>query len=411
MIKNDDPIKMWEQDGDLEKMRRFFTRITEDGRKEKIKQLVLAKLAQERDSSDRENSTADPQLDSTRLNKNPLLRIWLRTKQFWQNSWQRWRWKMTLPVAALVLVVVIGQQGLLHNNFFGLKGYSGADTVQSAGGAGMMSMDGEIARNTLESKEMAPTASYDDAGRAVLPPVMPVPEAPPADKSLPRKITHNLYANIQVTDIETAVERLTELAASYGGYIVDSQINNYEHNAYARISMKIPADQFDGVRGSLKEVGKVLNQHLRANDITNQYYDAETRLRNWQAQEQRYLEILQEADTVGDIIQVESALSNIRMQIEQLQGQLKLWDHEVAYSTLEAELHTKESPVTVNDPWQPISLQETWKACQDAVLKSISSLWNWLNYLVVGIGYALPVLIILGIAYPLYRRRKKRKTD
>ena len=175
------------------------------------------------------------------------------------------------------------------------------------------------------------------------------------------------------------------------------------------MTFKIPADKFEGVRSSLAEIGKVLNQHISADDITNQYYDADTRLKNWQAEEQRYLDILRQAKSVNDILSVENSLSNIRMQIEQLKGQLKLWDNEVAYSTIQVQLQTKPNPVRVNEPWQPISWHTTWQAAKNAVLKTISASWNFLNYLVVGLGYALPFLILGGAGYLGYRQWRRKK--
>jgi hypothetical protein len=110
---------------------------------------------------------------------------------------------------------------------------------------------------------------------------------------------------------------------------------------------------------------------------------------------------------VEDILKIESYLSDVRIQIEQLKGQLKLWDHEVAYSAVTINLQTTPNPVNVNDPWQPISWSKTWQAAQDAVLKAVSSAWNGLNMIIVGIAYTLPYLALIGVLYGIYRVVKK----
>jgi len=419
VIKKDDPLKLWEQDGDMERMREFFGKITDGGKKDQIKQLVLAKLAEEQNQKTKANyeegSADKPNPSERRKGLVP------KFKTAWKNSWERWHWKMALPAVALILLIVIGQTGIL-----GQSGLIILPQTKSASPAGMAAntepataaMDGyaanDVSRESFSQPQVkgAPAMSKE-LSMADAPPIAPPipgpePEAPPADSSLPRKITHDLNATLQVDDIESAVDQLNSMAKRLGGYVVDSQMDNQQNNAYANMTIKIPAVQFDGARNGLKEIGKVLNQHLTANDITNQYYDADTRLRNWQAEEQRYLEILKQANTVNDIILVENSLSNIRMQIEQLKGQLKLWDHEVAFSTIQVQLQTKPSPVNVDEPWQPISWHETWEASQNAVLKTISTIWNFFNYLVVGLGYALPLILIGGTGYLIYRQWLKK---
>ncbi len=425
MRKQVDPLRLWEQDGDLELMKKFFNNLSGKDEKERIKQMVLAKLAQD--------GTRDTQIgQASRVERDPYKEhasLPARIKGAWQNSWRRWGWKMALPVAAMVLVAVIGQAGL---GGLGDKQPASSPASQKAtanlsvgnspaseNAAG--SADSGTGRRSAHSSAATPPTGFGsqasslgggqtkDKAQVIVPPTPPA--APPADPSLPRKITRNMSATLQVEKVETAADKLNSLAQSLGGYTVDSQLDNQQDssNAVAHVTFKIPADKFEGVRSSLAEIGKVLNQHISADDITNQYYDADTRLKNWQAEEQRYLDILRQAKSVNDILSVENSLSNIRMQIEQLKGQLKLWDNEVAYSTIQVQLQTKPNPVRVNEPWQPISWHTTWQAAKNAVLKTISASWNFLNYLVVGLGYALPFLVLAGAGYLGYRQWRRKK--
>jgi len=219
-----------------------------------------------------------------------------------------------------------------------------------------------------------------------------------------------LTLTLEVATINNSVTQISNEAQQLGGYVVESEQNGSDSQASAHLALKIPADKLNGLRDSLSTWGKILDQHMLANDITNQYYDSQVRLQTLETEEKRYLEILNQAKTVEDVLKVENALSNIRQQIEQLKGQLKLWNNLVDYSTVNLQLVTQQSPnFNVKNPWQPIAWSHTWKATQDAVLKTISSAWNALNYLVVGLGYAFPYLIIGALGWGFYRAWKKWK--
>ncbi len=452
MSRQDDPLLLWEQDGDLERMKMFFGGLSSGGDKERIKEMVLVKLEQNEDAKPGieqaavdipEHMVAEPKQTVDKPERmmgeritNPLS-FPGKIKMMGRRVWQRWGWKLALPAMALVLVAFIGQAGLSgqlgKGSFLSQAKTGSAVSDQSAASAPNYAAKSEEQRQS-SSASMADVGAGQSQGStdslimadgltpapnnresyatAVVPPI-PGPAVPPADADLPRKITHNLNIALQVENIEPALQKLTDMAQNMGGYIVDSQMDNQQNAAdsAARITLKVPAAKLESARSSLSEIGKVLHQHLIANDITNQYYDADTRLKHWQAEEKRYTDILNQAKTVDDILKVEQALSNIRMQIEQLQGQLKLWNHEVAFSTISLQLQTKPNPVNVDEPWQPVSWGKTWEAAQNAVLKTISSIWNALNYLVVGLGYALPFMILGGAGYFAYLKWRKSRSE
>ena len=426
MMKKD-AFTLWEQEGDLERMKLFFKNVSPSiEEKERIKQLALEKIHEEEERS-AEQGTLQKGSQIPELPRSGSESIRDRIRRGLKSIWWRWQWKFAIPVVALVLIVSLGQAGMNGSLDFPLGKMGKATQSQ-----GMMKNSTELYDMTspVSPKAEAPADSRAgisgfaagapptnagakskgaaDSSIAIAPiPPQPEPQAPPADEGLPRKITYNMDANLQVKDVNPALDRITREAIGLGGYVVESSQNQYQNSSSAHAILKIPSSQLEGFRGLLTEVGKVLNQHTTANDITNQYYDAETRMRTLEAQEARYLEILKEAHTVEDILKIESYLGNIRMQIEQLKGQLKLWDHEVSYSTITINLQTTPNPVNITDPWQPVSWTKTWQAAQDAVLKTLSSTWNGLNYLIVGIAYVIPYLLLIGVVFVIYKGIRK----
>ncbi len=421
-MREQDFNQLWEGDDHGNSINSFFLSPKIDpAQKAHIKALALEKLAEGKYSSESlQMITPDPN-HNKRLRSN--FRAWLKT------LWWRWQWKLAVPVVALVFLSIIGSQfipqitqkssskSIADNR--SSKEYATMNQQYSVAGAPSM-MPYEAASLAVPEVKLEKSFTSSTTRQAsevmtgdadgIPGPIPPSPMVPPADPNFAKKITHNLNAILQVSNITDTINKLNQDFQQMGGYIIDSRQNGQELGEYGHITAKIPAAKFESFRTTLPNIGKILSQSQTANDITNQYYDAQTRLQNWEAEQVRYMDILKEAKTVDDILKVEGALANIRQQIEQLKGQLKLWNNEVDYSTIQLDLQNTTSPILkISDPWQPVSWLKTWKATKDAVLKTLSSTWNALNYALVGIGYAFPYLILLGIIYMSYRLLKKRK--
>jgi hypothetical protein len=388
---------------DLDQLNTFFLGPKiEPGLKERIKELTLEKLANE-----------DNIAENLSGNKNKRLNIWgSRIYNGFKTLWWRWQWKLSIPLVILLFFGFIGIHAAQQINFSNSESRLGSLSEKTKGNSEGrqnafsdepgISNDGSSSTATTEKANT--TLSKDSSA------IPPDSMFPPADPDLPKMITYNLNANIQVFNVTEALNKLNQDVQQIGGYVVNSQLYYHESNEYGHFTAKIPSDKFDNFRLSIPNMGKILSLNQTANDITNQYYDAQTRLQNWEAEQARYLEIIKQAKTIEEILKVEGSLANIRQQIEQLKGQLKFWNNAVQYSTVQIELQPEITPVfNVTDPWQPVSWAKTWKAFQDAILKTLSVTWNTINYGIVALAYILPIVTIIGIIYLAYRFLRKIK--
>lgn len=402
-----DGITLWREEGDLDRMNLFFQKNNPSPeQKERIKELTLTRIQEEEAKLPREGFDSS-ELQDFEEYKNPFLQ---RLSHLFKSL--RWNktFKVVLPLVILFVLVWAGKGFPPTFGSLDQQKSAAPETMNQAASAPKQSADMaySTASESLASGAGQPSVARDSG---VTNPKAPEVVPPPIDANIERKITYNIYLSLQVEDLNQEIERLTQDVKNMGGYVAESYHDNSTGNDNARVTLKIPTNQLDQFQASLSERGKILNQQSTANDITAQYYDAETRLHNWEAQEQRYLELFKEAKNLDEILKVEDALNNIRLQIEQLKGQLKLWDHEVAYSTVQLNLQTNTRPVKIEDPWEPITFAKTWIAAKAAVLKTISFIWNALNYLIVGIAYALPFLglgiLVYGVYYFLRKKHHK----
>ncbi len=185
------------------------------------------------------------------------------------------------------------------------------------------------------------------------------------------------------------------------GYIAgtDAQANP-ETNQQIRsgvISFMVPEAKLDDTIDRLIKMGKLQNEHISGQDVSAQYVDLQARLQNEEAQRDAMLALLQRAQSISDIIAVQTQLGQITGAIEQLKGQIAYIDHNTAYSTVSVQLTEAGAPVSS----APVDSWGFATAFSDAAHNFVTTL----NYLVTGLGAIGPIVILLGLGYLLWRRR------
>jgi len=162
------------------------------------------------------------------------------------------------------------------------------------------------------------------------------------------------------------------------------------------ITFMVPAAKFDETIDKLAKMGKVQNEHISGNDVSAQYVDLQARLANQEAQRNAMLALLKRAQSIADIIAVQTQIGQITGQIEQLKGQIQYIEHNTTYSTVTVNLLEVGAPVQTasQDSWGFVS------ALGDAAHNFVTTI----NYVVTGLGAIGPILILLGVGYLLWRR-------
>jgi hypothetical protein len=142
-----------------------------------------------------------------------------------------------------------------------------------------------------------------------------------------RKIVRTGDMTLEVNDITVAITGVAAVAKDLNGYVVSSNKSGDQDITYGQISIRVPSDRFDEAFDKLRQLAvNVPNERTDSQDITEQYSDLQTQLRNLEATEAQYLEILKKAEKVEDILAVQRELSNVRGQIEQIKGRIQYLD-------------------------------------------------------------------------------------
>ncbi len=217
------------------------------------------------------------------------------------------------------------------------------------------------------------TMVVSSQSRAVAPEAMP--SRPPELEGMEKKIIRNGNLTIESKDLKSSRTRLDTLVGFYSGYVSAESFNDQEDQLSYNITCRIPADKFDlFISGVESGPDKVISKSVNANDVTEQYYDVKIRLENERQVEKRYLELLAQARTVKDILDIEEKLGKVRQEIESKEGRLRYLDDQVGYSTLNIWIYQKKDikyePADRDGFGQRLkkSLHKGWQGFVDFVL-------------------------------------------
>jgi len=216
-----------------------------------------------------------------------------------------------------------------------------------------------------------------------------------------RKIVKNGYMTLEVNDITAAITGVTAIAKDLNGYVVSSNKQGVQDITYGQISIRVPSDSFDEAFDKLRKLAvNVPNESTNSQDVTEQYTDLQAQLRNLEATEAQYLEILKKAEKVEDILAVQRELSNVRGQIEQIKGRIQYLERTSDMALIDVNLQ-KTKPIG-GTAWSAL---ETLKSAARGLVtfgKALADILIW-------VAIFSPVWIIILVVVLYFTRWRKAK--
>jgi len=207
------------------------------------------------------------------------------------------------------------------------------------------------------------------------------------DTDTERKIIQKASLSIEVESFQSSSDTLTEIVERSSGFVSDSYsyVTDTGHKR-GDITLRVPTDRFLSVIAEIEQIGTVKSKHASGEDVTEKYIDLKARLNNSKRQEKRLLEILDMAENVKEVLEVEHELERVRNDIERLTGSINYLDNRVELATISVSLYEPE-PITHS--W---GIRDTFRDAFEAFVSVIRGL-------IIFVGYALPILILVGLGW------------
>lgn len=222
------------------------------------------------------------------------------------------------------------------------------------------------------------------------------------------KIIKTANVSIEVFDYLNARLKVDSILAKHKGYITNEAFQETNTLKSNNITIRVPAQDFDPLLNDFASIAKKVDyQNIYTQDVTEEYIDVKTRLKNKLEVEKTYRNHLRNAKDIEDILKIENKLAEIRSEIESAQGRLKYIDHQVNLSTVSLYLYQK-----LEYKYIPEELPGFWQRVKEGIG------WGWKGFLwfLILLVKLWPLWLLVIIVYfslikvrSYLKNRKKRE--
>ncbi|WP_413432532.1 DUF4349 domain-containing protein [Crateriforma spongiae] len=274
--------------------------------------------------------------------------------------------------------------------------------MPEAGYSGKMaSVDtAEAAAYESESADalMSALAEADGSGNA----------ADRANGATKRRIIYQTRLSMVVEDYQVFEAKLPQLVRDHDGFVSNAETNRrYRDEQSGTWVVRVPVDRYDGFLAGVMGLGFAESRKEDAQDVTEEYVDVESRIKNSQRLEQRMVDLLEErSGKLSDVLEIERELARVREEIERMQGRLRVLADRTTLATVTIQCREERKYTPPAAPTFTSRIGQSWS-------HSLASLrLTAENAVVLAVG-AVPWLVVGGfVLLPTvwwWRRRRRRR--
>ncbi|HEX7586225.1 MAG TPA: DUF4349 domain-containing protein [Patescibacteria group bacterium] len=218
-----------------------------------------------------------------------------------------------------------------------------------------------------------------------------------------KKVIKNGNLTLKVDNADRSAEKISQIAKDNDGEIFSSNFyENAKNIKSGSITVKVPVANFEKTFSELKKVATlVVQESTSGQDVTEEYADLQSQLKNKQAEEQQFVQILGQAQKIQDILDVTQELSRVRGEVETLQGRIKFLNSQTDMASISISL-TEDTNITLADSWRP------WQVVKNSVNALVKKAQGFVDFVIVLVIAAIPLILLYALlVYVIYRIGRK----
>lgn len=264
-------------------------------------------------------------------------------------------------------------------------------TPDAANGAGIYTEDSDYFYEPSDSYEGSYESSFAGSGE---------------NARAGRKLIRTVSLQVETMDFDALLSYVQSRTQELGGYVEKLNSDNgssyystnysgsgYRNERNASLTLRIPKSNLDMFLSQVAENGNITSRSEQETDVTLDYVDLDSHKAVLLAEQERLLSFLEQAETVEEMIMLESRLSEVRYQIESMERQLRTYDNQVEYSTVYLSITEVVELTPV-----PVRQQTTWERIGDGFMSSLKNIGKGFREFFVWFVTALPYLVLLAAA-------------
>jgi hypothetical protein len=245
--------------------------------------------------------------------------------------------------------------------------------------------------------EMAPAVRQ--ASDKVPPPPSSTPEI--KQEVIKKKIIKDGRLGLRVSELEKTKVRIDTLVHAHSGYFANESFNNTDYESSYTLKIRIPCANFEKFIAAIERgESEILYKEIDARDVTDEFIDLGTRLENKRNYLKRYSELLKQAKSVKEILEIEEKIRVLEEEIESTTGRLKYLGDLVDYSTLDLTISKLK-----DFKYHPANRD----MFRERLKQSLSKGWFGLVDFTLFVIRIWPFWIIVTVIFYFWKRIKKRK--
>lgn len=230
-----------------------------------------------------------------------------------------------------------------------------------------------------------------------------------------QKLIRTVYMDAETLDMDPLMAWIESHVGALNGYFEQKSIrrsgsrDDGSYYKYADLMIRIPAENLDPFLSQVGEEANVTSISESTENVTLQYVSTQSRVQALETEQQRLLELLENAETMEDLLTIEARLTDVRWELENYASQLRVLDNQVNYSTVYLNIWEVDEPTVVVE-------RTVWQKIGDGFTKNTGRMWNGLVntfvWFITVIPYLVPLALIGGVAIlgvKLGKKLKQRK--
>lgn len=222
------------------------------------------------------------------------------------------------------------------------------------------------------------------------------------------KLIRNASLSFETQNLNNALDKLKKVLMEYNGYIEDSQIyNGTDSYRYASYTVRVPSSDYDSFLELISEsdgIGQLTWKTENTENIGDQYYDSETRLKTARIKLERLQELLKKAGKMEDIITLEDNISEVEAEIDTYSGTLKRYDGLIDYATFKIQINEVVRYTPTENTSFGYQIRETFSSSIDRIIAGVQKL------VIFVAGHWFGILIFIILVMFCKKQWKKRRS-